>query len=1134
METSGIFPAEHVVRAVGWTLLHFVWEGSLAAALLAVAMVLLRRASANLRYGVACLVMLSMVASAGTTTYRVYTQGGDGGRDRESPTLRQALSGSRTMETAADESGSQPRPSWRYASLNPPEDPVPWRQRIEDMCNRLLPWLVAAWMAGVAGLSLRLLAGWAYGERLKRRQTEPAREPWQERLSDLVRRLGVRRPVRLLESALIDAPVAIGWLRPVILMPTSALVGVTPEQLESILVHELIHIRRYDYLVNLVQSVMEVLFFYHPAVWWVSRRMRIEREHCCDDLTLSFGGDALAYVRALTELERMRSAPPLAMAAAEGPLLARVRRLVGVPDRSRGDHRSSWLAGGLVLAAGIALWASTNGLSVPDALAMTALEENAMKDVSSDPETVVLNGTTYRLEWLTPERLFDVEVMRDGEERYDEACSSLWGERRLNPYGGEPDTHYGQHVYPLYNLQEDVLQEDVWPGHAKAENDNWGLLWFELARGLRGKVEKFALLAYTDDTLVGRIRFFPKTLTVARFGGWGETSHRQEWSDDILWLGAGYADHAAIRDGLDAELVRRVVEYGRASGFTKAQAVGWSEVLSYAMWGESFRASTYEGVGFHPIAATAGCVDALVHMLGGCHGEADKQMVSEAFESGLDPDTGHQCQIVELALVDDTKADRQRPADREPMQIVGPTPLHQAVREGNLEVAGFLLSRGADVNARDPDGQTPLHYATTSEMTDLLTSSPPTEAVSPAERRGTGVSARVRRENGRVWIEGVPDRPVGGGWDTILRGLRAMMAYRGTEASLNELLAYGGDAFNLCHASHWQGVAYLMIPTDPVANVAEVYGYEYECVHNGYGSQKMDRLDLADREAETRAILERIWAEIDAGRPVLVGGCSDRGCGDWSVAIGYDREGFAMSHTGVGEAGRWIPIRGFPGHPDHPDDVQGMWNGRLRGAIRDGFAGGWQVNPAYLLGAEVEPPTHEESLLAALQRAVEVFDAPLWHIGWWGGIDYHFGRGAYEQWARDLRDLDYPANPDGEQPEEAYDWYCMGNIDVQVDQIVRGRTAAAEFCETAAQALPAAAADLRKAAAQYRLEIDRARKAFGPFIPAHSGNDEPRVAWLSDEKSREMGADAVEDMLQHDRLAVSHLRQAIGAARSGG
>jgi hypothetical protein len=250
------------------------------------------------------------------------------------------------------------------------------------------------------------------------------------------------------------------------------------------------------------------------------------------------------------------------------------------------------------------------------------------------------------------------------------------------------------------------------------------------------------------------------------------------------------------------------------------------------------------------------------------------------------------------------------------------------------------------------------------------------------------------------------------------------------------------------------------------------------------------------------------------------------------VVVGYDRDTFAMSHIGLGKAGRWIPVRGFPGHPDQPDDIKGMWNGRFRGAIRDNFAGGWQVNPAYLFGGEADRPTHEECVRAALQRAVALFGAPKWHIGWWGGIDYYFGQEAYEQWAVDLRSLDYPADLGREQPEGAYDWYSMGNIDVQVDQIVRGRTAAAAFCEAAAGLFPSAAGDLRKAAADYREEVRMARRAFAAFIPPHDGNDGPRVAWLSNERRREEGADAVARMLEHERSAVSHIRKALDSACS--
>ena len=135
----------------------------------------------------------------------------------------------------------------------------------------------------------------------------------------------------------MSVPTAIGWLRPVVLLPASAFTGLTPRQLETILAHELAHIRRHDYLFNLLQSVAETLLFYHPAAWWVSRRVRQERELVCDDLAVAATGDALTYARALTQVERLRkSAPRLAVAADGGQLRTRVLRLVGAEPRSRG------------------------------------------------------------------------------------------------------------------------------------------------------------------------------------------------------------------------------------------------------------------------------------------------------------------------------------------------------------------------------------------------------------------------------------------------------------------------------------------------------------------------------------------------------------------------------------------------------------------------------------------------------------------------------------------------------------------------------------------------------------------------------------------------------------------------------
>src|SRR6185295_14003751 len=120
-------------------------------------------------------------------------------------------------------------------------------------------------------------------------------------------RLELRRHVAIVQSAAVAVPTLIGWLKPVVLLPASALSGLSPEQLQAILAHELAHVRRHDYLVNLLQSMVETLLFYHPAAWWVSARVRAEREHCCDDLAVDVCGDRDSYATALAELESRRT-----------------------------------------------------------------------------------------------------------------------------------------------------------------------------------------------------------------------------------------------------------------------------------------------------------------------------------------------------------------------------------------------------------------------------------------------------------------------------------------------------------------------------------------------------------------------------------------------------------------------------------------------------------------------------------------------------------------------------------------------------------------------------------------------------------------------------------------------------------
>lgn len=325
-------PSQPLIEAIGWALLHFVWQGALVAALLSGVLSLLRGRKANLRYLAACGGMALMLALPIATTAWTFKT---------------------AAEVAASSSTLSLGPASAFASNA--EQPVRgdrwtfrWLRVAISGLDGILPGLVLLWLLGVALCSLRLAGGWIRVQRLVRCEARPVSREWQSTLLDLALKLRVTRPVRLIESALVQVPTAIGWLRPVILFPASALAGLTPNQLEAILAHELAHIRRHDYLINLAQRLIETLLFYHPAVWWVSRQARIERELCCDDLAVAVCGDAFVYARALAEMEGLRAAPQLAVAASGGLLVTRIRRLVG-PAESDGGY-GSLSACGVVLA----------------------------------------------------------------------------------------------------------------------------------------------------------------------------------------------------------------------------------------------------------------------------------------------------------------------------------------------------------------------------------------------------------------------------------------------------------------------------------------------------------------------------------------------------------------------------------------------------------------------------------------------------------------------------------------------------------------------------------------------------------------------------------------------------------------
>jgi beta-lactamase regulating signal transducer with metallopeptidase domain len=367
-----------IAEALTWTLIHSLWQGGLVVAVVAAAGPRLARRSASARYLVYCAALAAIPAMAALTFASIYNAG--------------------------DAGGALP---WRGA------DPSQLAGSAgAGLISQLAPWLVAAWLTGVAACCARLIAGCGQVHRL-RRDTQPLPAPWDRAtraaIARLSQSLAVRAAVDVAASAAVTVPTLAGWLRPVILLPIGLVARLSPAQLEAVLAHELAHARRYDTVVNLAQSVIEAVLFYHPGARWLSARIRVEREYCCDDLAVGTTGDPLAYSLTLIELEALRGAAPQPAAAAlataaidprGGPLMSRIRRLVtpnasnssdapvdsGAPRAPRAPRASRASRASRALVSSAAARSRAGGWLAPLLLAAAVLGAATVAACEGDPE----------------------------------------------------------------------------------------------------------------------------------------------------------------------------------------------------------------------------------------------------------------------------------------------------------------------------------------------------------------------------------------------------------------------------------------------------------------------------------------------------------------------------------------------------------------------------------------------------------------------------------------------------------------------------------------------------------------------------------------------------------------------------
>ncbi len=377
--------------ALGWTLFHSLWEGAIAATVLALALSVTR--SSRIRYAVACLAMLSVLAGFVVT-----------------------------LSSAIPEGAGTPMAVTRGIAHASPGGQRPPEIAAELRMATVLPWLTPFWIAGVILFHLRTITSWTVARRLRRKGVCRAPDGWQQRLDQLRERVRVTKPVLLMETVLAQTPVVIGYLRPVILVPIGILAAMPTGQIEAILIHELAHIRRRDYLTNLLQMVVEGFLFYHPAVWWISSVIRAERENCCDDLVVAMNGNAHEYATALTALEENRwAADQAALAATGGLLMKRIRRLLYPKESPR-----AFLAP--VLSVGI--------LALATALVLTAWQ-SPQPSTAADAFNRWLNEDVTYI--ITHEERNSFSQLNTNEER-EQFVEQFW--ERRNPTPGAADNPF--------------------------------------------------------------------------------------------------------------------------------------------------------------------------------------------------------------------------------------------------------------------------------------------------------------------------------------------------------------------------------------------------------------------------------------------------------------------------------------------------------------------------------------------------------------------------------------------------------------------------------------------------------------------------------------------------------------------
>jgi len=361
-----------LLTSLSLTLLHFMWQGLLVAAALKSALLIFNNHKPQLRYALSALAMLANLILPIITFAIIYQTEG-------SPT--NIIANSLVLSEFIQE-------------LKQPDAFISYNE-FTALLPSLLPYIAIFWLTTITLLAGKLFLEIYSVNKLPEQQAVAPSQELHARFNELAKQIQLTITPRLLISLKVEVPMAIGWLKPVVLLPASMVSGLSTPQLEMLLLHELAHIRRHDYLVNFFQTLIEILLFFHPAVHWISKQMRNEREYCSDDIAVQHCGDAIAYAHTLADTASLctkahhHTIPDLAMAASGGDLKQRVVRLVDHHCAPK-NNISKWFASVTIIFS-VLLLSSKQLLTMP--LLDIWYNEKPWQD-SNKPTTVKNNNST--------------------------------------------------------------------------------------------------------------------------------------------------------------------------------------------------------------------------------------------------------------------------------------------------------------------------------------------------------------------------------------------------------------------------------------------------------------------------------------------------------------------------------------------------------------------------------------------------------------------------------------------------------------------------------------------------------------------------------------------------------------------